>query len=347
MRKNFLNDFKTKQEVVVFDGYHIYKDATKIKGLSLGNNNGEMIGRLLEKRGIEKDFKELSLDLTFNSLRSDLELWANYLELPLEELEVKLFDRTLSYEELITKDPLIIGINEKSTSQTKNYKFETAKSLYTELAKLTPFDFKSLIKFSKVFGLPYGLQEDILEQHSSPDINVQIPFTDIYYLFYELTIYRYYFSLFEAIIFEDTNKIKSLLERHHNIIAQMSNTTIDNITTAFSIAIEHDDSLIYSAKELLTEHFHNNHRALQILPDFEDGKIIPKIFFKDLFEYAYFQMLNALMNNSELRKCEYCNHVFEVDFEGRRFCPPLPFRKRSSCEMAYNRMKKKQKKGDS
>jgi hypothetical protein len=70
-------------------------------------------------------------------------------------------------------------------------------------------------------------------------------------------------------------------------------------------------------------------------------EIIPKINISSLFDFAYFQMMKAILNHSELRTCKYCGHPFEVTYEGMKFCPPLPFRGRSSCEMAYNnRMKK-------
>lgn len=74
------------------------------------------------------------------------------------------------------------------------------------------------------------------------------------------------------------------------------------------------------------------------------GEIVSGIMFNDLLEVAYFQLSQAVHNHKEFRKCLNCNHLFEITHEGRKFCPPLPGRKRSTCENSYNqRLKRKRR----
>lgn len=88
-------------------------------------------------------------------------------------------------------------------------------------------------------------------------------------------------------------------------------------------------------------HWHNPKLSLKINTK---GEIIPTILSESMFDIAYFQMLKAISNRVKLRKCTFCGFYFEVSHDKERFCPPLPFHKRSSCEMAYsNRMRKARK----
>jgi hypothetical protein len=76
-----------------------------------------------------------------------------------------------------------------------------------------------------------------------------------------------------------------------------------------------------------------------------DCQTQPGMTFKDLFEVAYFQLSRAVIGNIKMSRCEHCGALFEVTHESRRFCPPLPKNKISSCQNAYNqRVKRKRKK---
>lgn len=80
----------------------------------------------------------------------------------------------------------------------------------------------------------------------------------------------------------------------------------------------------------------------------ENKQVTSGIRIGNLFKLAFFQMYIALIENIEFRKCDYCQSYFQLAHKRQRFCPPLPLRKRSSCEMAHHREIKKQKKeGDS
>lgn len=55
-------------------------------------------------------------------------------------------------------------------------------------------------------------------------------------------------------------------------------------------------------------------------------------------------MILIVDNLSRNQGTYYCEHIFEVTYKRQRFCPPLPNKKRSSCEMAYNNRLKKERK---
>ena len=75
-----------------------------------------------------------------------------------------------------------------------------------------------------------------------------------------------------------------------------------------------------------------------------DGDFLETKIYNNLFEIAYSQMKESLINNADLKKCDYCGHYFEPEHGTQRFCSPLPFRKRSSCENSYNQAKYKKRK---
>ncbi|MES1049162.1 hypothetical protein FOA24_06805 [Bacillus thuringiensis] len=66
---------------------------------------------------------------------------------------------------------------------------------------------------------------------------------------------------------------------------------------------------------------------------------------QNLFEVAAYQLTEAILNNKTLGTCQHCDNWFEVRHKNQKFCPPLPGRKRSTCESTYNqRLRRKRKK---
>jgi hypothetical protein len=72
-------------------------------------------------------------------------------------------------------------------------------------------------------------------------------------------------------------------------------------------------------------------------------KIVEAYSFKDLFEVAYFQLSQMIINGMKTKNCEHCGFPFEVTHERQRFCSPLFGRKRSTCENTYNQRIKRQR----
>lgn len=374
MENNLLKGVKTPQKVIVFGDYQIYNDMEAFKKYKLGDTSGRFLANLI-KNDSDKDMTlPLITDLI---LDTDAEKLNEYNQAFLEELSGKVGIgpdvKINSFEDIANegkidldefKDLTFIGINENSLSSVRTYNLQDAESLYTELAKLTPFDYKGLVKFSKVFGLPFGIGEDVIDwtQLETKEPPVSIPVALITQFYIELMNYRYLFNHFKNVKLQNFEELQikenQAAEDFYKLAKEMAEDIakktgvilpeFPDLETGMGNLKKHrimssdNENLLLRYKERLASFLGSGKRILKIQLDFDDGRFVPKIHFYDLFEFAHFQMISALINEAELRECEHCGHVFEVTYEGRRFCPPLPFRKRSSCEMAYNNKRRKE-----
>jgi hypothetical protein len=66
--------------------------------------------------------------------------------------------------------------------------------------------------------------------------------------------------------------------------------------------------------------------------------------FVDLFEVAAYQLLLAVVGEADIRYCEYCKQPFQLRHDTRKFCPPYPGNKRSTCENTVSMKNKRKKK---
>lgn len=205
---------------------------------------------------------------------------------------------------------------------TKWYSIQKyGSSLYMELAKLN-VDLKNLMDFFKTWGIPSGLISDINSNGENdgfallirPDDKLCIWGSDLCSIYYKILEYKHDFSMFESVMLNDPSLLESSFD------------SIEEIKKTLSYRLKKHTNLSYK------------------LSIDENGIFVPKATFSNLFDIAYLQMVKALINSSRLRRCKYCGHIFEVTYEGMKFCPPLPFRGRSSCEMAYNNRLKKARK---
>lgn len=350
MKNNFLNTLQYDQEVLIFSDYHFFEDIAledypfdsflDIDPMfSFPDVNIEFWKKhLKEEFIIEKNFHR---DFLNRASETSKKKWADYKRITLNELitilrrnekieeETKQREEDKVYyrmkEESLFNDPMRFGVTPEGMSNISNtYKLQDAHSLYTEIAKLEVFDLESLLRFSKHFGLPSGIMDDTGFEFVLDGYCIFFPFSSISVLNKKIAIYKQDFEWFKLIQTKNIPKIRSLL----------SNSNLID-----------DEELIELAKNRLAQllsrldAFH-----LSTHLDYQSGSFIPGAWFSDLFNFAYFQLAKALSNNVEVRECEYCGHIFEVKHKRQRYCPALPNRKRSSCEMAYNNQLKKEKK---
>lgn len=198
--------------------------------------------------------------------------------------------------------------------------------LYTEMAKVDLFDTKKLVKFSKEFGIPCGLPSRYSATPGSPSNQpALIEYGSVLEINKELTILRFLIELWNAIKYDDFNFMHSAICKVLSPDVNMNNKELKNAATNILI------------NELEIKNKGNS--TFQLI----NGELHPAVHFNDLFEVAYYQLYQAIYNDSEFKRCEFCGSLFEVMHKGRRFCPPLPDRKRSTCENTYNRRKQRQK----
>jgi hypothetical protein len=326
MEKNILNGIKIDQEIRVAYDYRIYslseyaleflkeRNFEKIKQKEQAE---QFIDRIVknfnydwEKRGGEENEsflfnrKYTNMAMKFFGLQ-----WPKVFDKSDEELtpeEEEESDTWLNYimpkllKESALKNLEILAPSNIHEIPKKRYSADNYPNIYTELAKLEPFNHKEIISFASIFGLP------------SKCISLY-DFSYIEWFGYHLNFLCFFY--FDLITYK----------RKFNVFLDLlSNTPPKDNMSLFGINVDHNPAISLSLNK--------------------SNEIVPRIEADSLFDIAYFQMMRALTNNAKMKKCEFCGHEFEVTHEKQRFCPPLPNRKRSSCEMAYNnRMRKARK----
>lgn len=248
---------------------------------------------------------------------------------------------------------------------------EDTKELYTELNKVRPIEPKSLLKFINTYGLINGLNIDegnedikaIYRMSMKSFYEHWVPFKQIIFVWEaikennvnELEKYKDEFRLLAAsrqlkTPTQNVDEIKSILK--YSLSKQEHPLAADSFKTWIQVK---DEDLRIIAKAyisvLLNQQSTGQIKTTLIdIPCNKNGKTIFKkelveaVFFKDLFEVAFYQLREAILNK-DIRKCEHCGFPFEVTHERQRFCPPLFGRKRSTCENTFNqRLKRKRMK---
>lgn len=239
----------------------------------------------------------------------------------------------------------------KDGQDSKEYNLTDAIGLFTELDKVIPFDQKSIIDFAKKFGLPYGAYTDSTFKFPDNAVNVQI--SNYMELNLKLMEYRYIFDVFQNVVtYNPDRAIERTIEEVEANIMLAEEGKYSDQDYVRKHTFEHEiNDLKRKTKEQVLQNERGQLTRLILNKDVDDPmdlslkengqEFMLKNDFKSLFQFAYFQMMQSLVNNTLFKRCENCNHIFEATNDKMRFCPALPLRKRSSCEMAYNNRKKK------
>ncbi len=339
MKRIFLNDVKTSKKVNIYETYSVYNKSSRLLRTDIQDGDWELLLFKLQTVNV----------FSLNPNES----------IALADDQMKWKEHKRAIEEGTVSDNAFVAVSDMNLLTFKEYKLQDAVSLYTELGKLRPFDSKDLLNFSKVFGLPIGLDNIASNIINNVDM-LDIRGVNLTHLNYELIRFRGLFRFFTNLVTKDmdslrlnekdvalalleyeNSKVSNNKEQPDNQQSKWGKYNNNNNNNKFSRDNTTDDELLINLKKYLITQFENMDGVLLKLDfDSNDNSFFPKIDFANLFQFAYYQMMKALINNVELIKCEYCGHVFELAYKGRRFCPPLPNRKRSSCEMAYNNRKK-------
>lgn len=234
--------------------------------------------------------------------------------------------------------------------------------LFTEIQKIELFDIRSLRRFANVFGLPLGIDlsmnSGLKAFDDMKDYNTFLYFgaVPVTLIYMELMEYKNIFNSFVAVKTNDAKLARSInlkkefvneagnvsrLDKERSRSIQSLNNEYESLLNETDIKEEIE--LMQCRKNLaktLTKKIAYNSKIVDTL----DGDFLETKIYNNLFEIAYSQMKESLINNVELKKCDYCGHYFEPEHGTQRFCSPLPFRKRSSCENSYNQAKYKKRK---
>lgn len=331
MKNNINLNISNSQDVIAFNDYKIYEDDEAFE-----KDERNLVPKEFFIKNSPFDIhKYFFTPLPF--LEEDLKNWLDYEGLTATELNARIFspDRTAGIEDKKYK-PMITRFNENEDEDDfKSYKLKDIDGLYTELAKIEPFNIVDILQFSNVFGLPTGLLETVNQDYSGEyPITVQsVNYTE---LNSQLMKYRSVFNEFKDIITTNIEGIKQKnIDAHddfNKLIPELS-PILNNDQSSYSE--ERGEIVLESKKSDFIEVINVNNFFRGRL-DYQNNTFIMENYFRNLFDYGYFQMSQALLNESELKECKNCNHFFEVSADNTEFCPPLPFNEESQCKTEFN-----------
>lgn len=258
---------------------------------------------------------------------------------------------------------------------------EEAPNLYTEIAKIKFFDISSLRRFIENFGLPWGTNLFAADIYSVLHYEMDLfPFYDLLHNYKkaldifdaiqsnnqekmeryakefrdyvtnkfiefdehlaEITTELKLSKLIESGAFVQTLNYDEIFKKEFNEIMMVPGFLL-NLVDSCDIGNDPPETL---AKHYLVELLNNAHKGNSTYAII-NNQIHPATTFTNLLEVAYYQLSRAVIRNVEMRHCDNCGALFEVTHDSRRFCPPLPGHKISTCQNTYNqRMKRKRKK---
>lgn len=257
-------------------------------------------------------------EIVYFSTKEDFSIWQD-----------KVHDFSIKNEEQYNKELLINGaisvvpseINKKEITIINNaYDLE---GMYTELAKIEPFNNKQLINFCEIFGIPDGFEPAIGgDQLSFKDGNIRKQFSFLLSLYTDLTLYRFVFNAWIAVKENNKELIRYMEDKYKKFMKNQYHKDLLSIITFFLDQNVYSNEVRFKLKNNQISRFRN---------------------YDNLLSIAYEQLIIAMIDDTPFKRCDNCGHPFELTHEGRRFCPPLPGRKRSRCENTYNQRLKRQK----
>lgn len=330
--KNGINlNISNSQDVIVFNDYKFYEDDKVFE-----NDERNLVPKeffiVNSPFNIHKYFLTQSL-----FIEDDLKNWIKYEDVTVEGLYDKVFesDKTVFIEDKKYK-PMITRYNKSEDEDDfKTYKLKDIDGLYTELAKVELFNMDQILDFSSHFGLPTGLLQTTDQDYSGAyPITVQsVNYTE---LNSQLMKYRFVFDGFKDVITENVDRIRQKnLDAHDNFYKIKPDWSIILYHEYDFYSEESDEAILEKEKSDLVELINVND-FLRGRIDYINNTYIMENYFRNLFDYGYFQMSQALLNDSELKKCKNCNHLFEVSADNTEFCHPLPFNQESQCKTEFN-----------
>lgn len=271
-------------------------------------------------------------------LKKDIELWEKYFfDLYYEKEEI-------NFKNINSNFGFILPKTWKKRKYSEANDYENYKDLHTELAKIEPFNTDTIIHFLKYFG----------------GLSLGDTCWSILEIYYRISQFRFIFEIWLSLIQENSTKMESiLLDSYMTRINLIKDTFMNSATVLNEDMGEMEKNL---EEEYMMEEYKNStplefginilnqalsreiSEKIQAGYTFKENKFIFERMIFSLFELAYDNLAINFSPNTTIANCEYCGSPFQKRHKSRRFCPPLPGNKTSSCQNAYNNeIKKKQR----
>lgn len=319
------------QDVIVFNEYKFYENEAAFE-----NDDQNLVDKKLLINN-----SPFNMDKYFHMnpmyIENDIKSWLEFEGLSLEELYNKMFsfetDKAVDKDNIKYKS-MITRFSEKE-DDFKTYPLRDITGIYTELAKVEPFNTEDIQRFIHIFGLPTGLRETPnmdIGLNAYPVTAVSVNYTE---LNSQLMKYKAIYETFKDIMTKNVEVIKQNHLADLDIMIEFNPdlSPIFELQRAFYLE-ESDEAIFEETKSEFIE-LVNVQNFYEGIIGYKNKTYVMESFFKNLFEYSYFQMSQALINDSEFKKCKNCNHFFEVSPDNPDFCPSLPFSDVSQCKIEF------------
>lgn len=186
-------------------------------------------------------------------------------------------------------------------------------NLYLEIAKIK--NEKDLRKFVKIYGLPIGTT--VKEGEGLADITILIKMEMIDF-YEELDNFQNLLNLWYETLYSESISIYPSFFINGDFISNRNQESREIIAKVLNYKNTWTETIEYT------------------------GEVKACVRFRNLFEVAYYQLTNAILNKAKFRKCMECGAIFEVTHESQKFCPPKLGNKRSTCENTFKVRKRRQ-----
>ena len=334
MEKLFGLTFYNWQSFAVFSDYKIYQRSGALKNLK---------SKLYDYKplldGVTYESNKL-LHSTESVMYGDLKLLADYFEIPIDELFF-IISKQKNFKKYVkpSKYNSVIAVSNQSEKYSF-YNLLDAKSFYTKLAKIEPFNEKEIINFCKNFGIPFG-------QSKQPEVLTRekmfFPISNYLEFNLNLMMYREFFNNYIDYKTENYERIRNRklaqinkkleLEIYDGEYKKYWKDDIERLNKS------NEEYLLKIVLDDIEEDLNINEKSRNLFNPYitqKNNKFVAEKFFNNLLEFAYLQTFHGLISDKHYKVCKHCNHVFEADDLRMVFCPPHPLKIRSSCELAYN-----------
>lgn len=242
------------------------------------------------------------------------------------------------------KDELGIKHLYRTNSKVGSYKItDYGKTLYIWMGKTDFYDDAALIDFCLKWGIPCGYNfEDRLH---TKDRSLAFITSDIdLELIPLVNSFKSVFDAYTKVIIEED--LDWCIEHRPHKMLRLTEFTEEDVSELIELIHgnpeEYERALRMAKWDVADDLEANLSFEVQLRMNGSSSKSQIYVNFKNLVEICFYYLGKAFFEKAELRKCEYCNHYFEVTDNRQRFCPPPPTHKRSICETAYNNRRKRE-----
>ena len=213
----------------------------------------------------------------------------------------------------------------KGKGDRREYSPADCPNLYNEFQSIN--DKQSALKFIRGFGLPYG------------------KYADLKGILYDAENVRECVDLYNAL--KENRSLKGInleelqakdREFTSKRLKRFSKEKIETMGIVKWQKIIQEEMMIADkyrtpeqGREALMEHINKHLLGVQPVLSYINNEFVFNQTCKNLLQYIYLQLFNLITGRKDFVQCQECKRWFSPTKTGMKFCPPLPWEKKSRC----------------